>query len=375
MAVRVCRWGILSTATIGRKNWLAIRNSGNGTVAAVASRSRGNAQQFIQDCGGNWPIKPEPRAYGSYAELINDPDVDAVYIPLPTGLRKEWVLRAAEAGKHVLCEKPCAPSAGDLRDMLAACDQNKVQFMDGVMYMHSKRMEELRKAIDDESAMGAIKRIATQFSFCAPPEFFSDNIRSDHRLEPQGCLGDLGWYTTRFALWVMDFELPKRVIGRMLGSSTRSSAAHPVPTEFSGELFFDNGVSASFYNSFQTHHQQWAQISGTKSQLRLADFVLPFFSSAAGFERTTCEFNPTGFDFNMESQRKYFEVQEQSNGGRNSPETNLFRTFANQVLAGRVDPYWPNIALKTQVVLDACLASALHNGEPVEVDQRVPSLV
>jgi predicted dehydrogenase len=375
MAVRVCRWGILSTATIGRKNWLAIRNSGNGTVAAVASRSKSSAQQFIHDCQAHWSIKPEPRAYGSYQELIADPDIDAVYVPLPTGLRKEWVVRAAEAGKHVVCEKPCAPSTEDLREMIEACDRNKVQFMDGVMYMHSRRLAELRKAIDDEAALGTLKRIATQFSFCAPPEFFSDNIRSDHRLEPQGCLGDLGWYTTRFALWVMDYDLPVRVIGRMLDANTRSSKEHPVPTEFSGELFFEGGVTASFYNSFQTHHQQFAQISGTKSQLRVADFVLPYFSNAASFERVSCEFNPTGFDFNMEPSRQYYEVQEQSNGGRNSPETNLFRTFGNLVLGGRPDPYWPNISLKTQVVLDALLKSARNGGEPVEVDRSTPSYV
>lgn len=375
MAIRICRWGILSTATISRKNWLAIRNTGNGTVSAVASRSKNSAQQFIHDCQAHWPIKPEPRAYGSYAELIADPEIDAVYIPLPTGLRKDWVIRAAEAGKHVVCEKPCAASSDDLREMIAACEQNKVQFMDGLMYMHSRRLPELRKAIDDEASMGAVKRIATQFSFCAPPEFFSDNIRSDHRLEPQGCLGDLGWYTIRFALWVMDFDLPQKVSGRMLAANHHSSKKHPVPTEFSGELFFEGGVSASFYNSFQTHHQQWAQISGTKSQLRVADFVLPYFSSAAGFEQTTCQFNPTGFDFNMEPARRYVEVQEQSNGGQNSAETNLFRTFGNLVLARRTDPYWPNIALKTQVVLDACLASARNGGELVEVDRSIPACV
>jgi hypothetical protein len=77
----------------------------------------------------------------------------------------------------------------------------------------------------------------------------------------------------------------------------------------------------------------------------------------------------------MEPSRQYYEVQEQSNGGRNSPETNLFRTFGNLVLGGRPDPYWPNISLKTQVVLDALLKSARNGGEPVEVDRSTPSYV
>ncbi len=71
-------------------------------------------------------------------------EVDAVYMPLPTALRKQWVLRAAEAGKHVVCEKPCAASVADLQEMLTACRYNRVQFMDGVMFTHSRRMESLR---------------------------------------------------------------------------------------------------------------------------------------------------------------------------------------------------------------------------------------
>src|ERR1044071_2954397 len=104
------RWGILSTAQIGRKNWKAIRHSGNGRIVAVASRSLENSRRFIAQCQADAPFEPAPRALGSYEELLAAADVDAVYIPLPTGLRKEWVIRAAEAGKHVLCEKPCAVS-------------------------------------------------------------------------------------------------------------------------------------------------------------------------------------------------------------------------------------------------------------------------
>ena len=376
MAVRVCRWGILSTATIGRKNWLSIVNSGNATVAAVASRSKQSAAQFIHDCGARWPIKPEPRAMGSYAELIDDPNIDAVYIPLPTGMRKEWVIKAAEAGKHVLCEKPCAIHAADLREMIAACTKNKVQFMDGVMYMHSERLEAMRAVLDDSESFGQLKRIATQFSFCAPPDFFENNIRVDHRLEPQGCLGDLGWYTIRFALWVMDYELPIKVTGRMLTENRTSSSDHPIPMEFSGELFFDGGVSAGFYNSFLTHHQQWAQISGTKAQIRVADFVLPYFSNRLGFDQVSCEFNPTGFDFNMEPTNRHHEIPEYSNAWSNAAETNMIRTFSNNVLAKKPDPFWPNISLKTQIVLDACFQSAHQNGTPVEIDGgNVPTLV
>src|SRR5581483_1320639 len=99
-----------------------------------------------------------------------------VYVPLPTGVRKEWILRAAEAGKHVLCEKPCGVTARDLRAMLDACHKRRVQFMDGVMFMHSRRMPLLRQVLDDPQEIGEVRRTASQFSFKAPEEFYRQNI-------------------------------------------------------------------------------------------------------------------------------------------------------------------------------------------------------
>src|SRR5260221_8171530 len=150
------RWGILSTAQIARKNWKAIRNTGNGTVVAVASRDAGRARQFISECQTEAPMETMPQALGSYEELLASKDIDAVYIPLPTGLRKEWVLCAAQAGKHIVCEKPCATSVADLDEMIEACREHRVQFMDGVMFMHSRRLEALRAVLDDNTSVGGI---------------------------------------------------------------------------------------------------------------------------------------------------------------------------------------------------------------------------
>ena len=128
-----CRWGILCTAGIARKNWEAIKNSGNGTIVAVASRSVEKAQTFVDECQAEVAFAQAPEAVGGYDELLARADIDAVYIPLPTGLRKEWVIKAAQAGKHVMCEKPCAINATDLAEMIAACKANNVQFMDGII--------------------------------------------------------------------------------------------------------------------------------------------------------------------------------------------------------------------------------------------------
>src|SRR5688572_6296148 len=151
------RWGILSTANIAKKNWKAIFNSGNGVVTAVASRKVERARGFIEECQGHAPFAQAPRPVGSYEELIQAADIDALYIPLPTGVRKEWVLRAAEAGKHIVCEKPCATNAGDLKQMVDGCERHGVQFLDGVMFMHSTRLERMRNAMEAADGIGSIK--------------------------------------------------------------------------------------------------------------------------------------------------------------------------------------------------------------------------
>jgi predicted dehydrogenase len=321
------RWGIMGAANIARKNWQAIRNSGNGTVVAVASRDATRAQQFINECQLDAPMDAPARAYGNYDALLRDPNIDAVYIPLPTGIRKGWVIRAADAGKHVLCEKPCARSIAELKEMIEACERRKLHFMDGVMFMHSARLPKLREVLDSE--LGQIRRITSAFSFVGDEEFLANNIRTSNSLEPFGCLGDLGWYCIRLALWVMNSQLPERVTGRVLGAA--GDKKDSVPTEFSGELFFAKGVSSSFYCSFVTETEQWAHISGSKGLVRLDDFVLPFFRNEVAFELSHPMFEVRCCNFNMEPRAQRITVNEYSNSHATSQETNLFRHFADLV--------------------------------------------
>jgi predicted dehydrogenase len=364
---RVCRWGILSAAHIARKNWLAIKNSENAVVTAVASRSVSKAQQFIDECQAHSSFDTTPVAVGGYDELLQRPDVDAVYIPNPTGLRKEWVIKAAQAGKHVLAEKPVGCDAGEVAEMIDACKKNKVQFMDGVMFMHSERLNKLREVFEDGQSVGRLRRITSQFSFCGTDEFAKTNIRASGELEPLGCLGDLGWYNIRFALWVMKYQLPLRVSGQMLSEAKRQDSQAAVPTEFSGELFFADGVSASFYCSFLTETQQWANVSGTKGYVYVNDFVVPYFGNETSFTVTNGALNQRSCDFNMEDHTRRVAVPEYSNGWPNSQETNLFRNFSKLVLSGKIDPSWAEIALQTQRVVDACLASSREYGKLVEL--------
>jgi predicted dehydrogenase len=278
------RWGILSTAGIARKNWRAIRDSGNSVVTAVASRDAARSRKFIDDCQREARTETTPAALGSYEALIASKEVDAVYIPLPTGLRKEWVLRAAAAGKHVLCEKPCGLSLADVREMTEACQKNRVQFMDGVMFMHNPRLSRLREILDDGKTIGPIRRIMSVFSFATDETFFDANIRVHSALEPAGCLGDLGWYCIRFALWAMNWRLPREVTGKILSARANRLSPAAVPTDFSGELIFADGPSLGFYCSFRAQNQNWVQVAGANGYLRVADFVHPASVHEPSFE-------------------------------------------------------------------------------------------
>jgi predicted dehydrogenase len=361
------RWGILGAAEIARKNWHAILNSGNGTVTAVASRELARAQKFTADCQQQFPFAQIPRALGSYEELLGQKDIDAVYIPLPTGLRKEWVLRAAAAGKHIVCEKPCAIHLADLQDMIGACRKHRVQFIDGVMFMHSQRLGALRAVLEDGRTIGQIRRIQSSFSFGGSSEFFRDNIRAHSGLEPHGCLGDLGWYCIRFALWAMKEQLPYAVSGRRLAQLGRPDSPGAVSTEFSAELFFEGGASSGFYCAFVTELQQWAHISGTAGSLRVDDFVLPYYGDEVRFETQQPQFRFNGCAFNMEPHIRSVSVQEYSNNHQTAQETNLFRNVARQIETGSLNEEWLTVAMNTQKVMEACLKSADQDGRQVPV--------
>lgn len=362
---KACRWGILGAAFIARKNWQSIRDAGNAELVAIASRDEARAQAFIDECQAQVPHPRRPEALGSYEALLAQPDIDAVYIPLPTGVRKEWVLRAAEAGKHVLVEKPVGCNADDVAEILDACERHRVQFMDGVMFMHGRRLRKLRRVVDEQIA--PIRHIASQFSFLAGEDFQQTNIRAHGKLEPLGCLGDLGWYNLRFTLWAMGEVAPQRVTGRIHAATAPGDASLSVPLAFSGTLEFAEGVSASYYCSFTAAHAQWAVVSGVNGVLQLSDFVLPFSGNTTRYTVTRSRFDVVGCQADMHAGQQVEEVEEPSNNAPGSQESALFRDFSQLVLDGRLDPSWGRISLLTQRTLDACLRSAQTGSVPVEL--------
>lgn len=369
----IVRWGFIGAAQIARKNWKAVRMSGNGVVAAVASRDVNRAESFIHDCSIEAPpvvvdsdgeaTLTRPEAIGDYQELLDRDDIDAVYIALPTTIRKQWVIAAAKAGKHVVCEKPIAVHADDAAEMIDACRQAGVGFMDGVMFDHSARLPAMKRSLSDVQRFGKLRRIQSQFSFCADDSFEKGNIRANADLEPHGCLGDLGWYCIRLSLWAADDRMPLAVSGRAISKYDGGS----VPSEFQAELQFDDDITAGFFCSFRCANQQTAILTGDRGYVTMDDFVLPYMDAEAKWQCHTHELQVDNCRWNFGRHTTQHAVWEHASGEADSQEVCMMRDFADGILQGSPNARAIEIALKTQRVLDALRRSDVDGGKWVSL--------
>ena len=155
MAEIPIRIGILGCADIAAKVSRAIRLAPNATVYAVGSRSIDKALKFAAANG----ITSDAKVYGSYEAVLDDPDVDAVYMPLPTSLHVRWAVLAAQKKKHLLLEKPVALSTAEFDAIMEACEENGVQFMDGTMWMHHPRTAQMTEFLLDAQSFGKLKTV------------------------------------------------------------------------------------------------------------------------------------------------------------------------------------------------------------------------
>lgn len=228
---KILRWGILSTARINRAMITALRATKRNQMTAIASRSLENAREFA----GQWKI---PSAYSSYEALLADPNIDVVYIPLPNHMHVEWVLKAAAAGKHVLCEKPLALSVADVDSVLTAARQNRVHIAEGFMYRHHPQTLKVKELVD-AGEIGAVGYIQGSFSFQLDrPE--------DYRWKAAqggGSLWDVGCYPLSYAMLIAG-EAPVEVMG------WQKLAPSGVDATFVGQLRFASGMLAQIQSSF-----------------------------------------------------------------------------------------------------------------------------
>jgi D-xylose 1-dehydrogenase (NADP+, D-xylono-1,5-lactone-forming) len=247
------RIGILSTANIARSFVKAVQPSERVLVTAVASRDAGKAQAFALGLG-------IARHFGSYAELLADREIDAVYNPLPNSLHAEWSIAAARAGKHVLCEKPLAASAAEARAMFDAARQNGVQLVEAYPYLAQPQTLKLRELLKD-GAIGAARLIQASFGFTLTD---LGNIRLNAQLAG-GALMDVGVYPVSL-IRIVAGRRPLRV--QASAHWTAGGERAGVDSALAATLEFADGLFAQVTCSFGSALHRQALIVGSEGVIQ-----------------------------------------------------------------------------------------------------------
>jgi xylose dehydrogenase (NAD/NADP) len=245
------KWGIISTADINRKVIPGAHASEQVELMAVASRDQGRAEEYARE----WKID---RAYGSYESLLEDADVEAVYISLPNTLHCEWSIRAVEAGKHVLCEKPMSRHTADVEAAFDAAEKNERILMEAFMYRHHPQTTRLRELVD-EGAIGELRVIRTCFSYSL---FDEENIRLRTDVEG-GSLMDVGCYCVSGAR-LLGGE-PEQVYGQHFVGPSGTDWV------FTGALSFPGDVVALFDCGTALPERDELEAIGSEGSLFLDD--------------------------------------------------------------------------------------------------------
>lgn len=244
------RWGILSTANIGKKRVIpAMQQTRNGVVAAVASRSLDKAQAFAAATG-------IPKAYGSYEDLLADPEIDAIYNPLPNSEHAIWSIRCAEAGKPVLCEKPLASDAAEAQRMVDAFAERGIPFAEAFMYRFHPQTVQVREMVAS-GAVGRLTTVQSSFTFTISNEV---NIRLNQSLAG-GALMDVGCYCVN-VMRLMTGEEPLQASA--LAQVGESSG---VDETLAGVLAFPSGVVGHFDCGLRSHRTHTYEIRGTEGRI------------------------------------------------------------------------------------------------------------
>jgi len=245
------RWGVLSTADIGvRKVIPGIRKAARCEVVAIASRDGEQARDVADRLG-------IPTAHGAYEALLADPDVDAVYIPLPNHLHMEWTIAALRAGKHVLCEKPLAMSADDGQRMVDVAHETGLHLMEAFMYRHHPTWVAAMDLVDT-GRIGTLTAVQSWFSY-----FNDDPTNIRNVLEyGGGALFDIGCYTINLSRMLFHGE------PSLVQASIRRDPATGVDALASAILDFEGGI-ASFTCAIRTESDQRVDIYGTTGRISI----------------------------------------------------------------------------------------------------------
>lgn len=320
------RWGILSTASIAKSAFIpGVQNSERGEIAAIASRQVDKAAETASE----YHI---PKYYGSYEQLLNDSELDAVYIPLPNHLHKEWTIAAARAGKHVLCEKPAALHAEDARTMMEECARSGVIFAEGFMYRHHPKHEAVRKIIAS-GEIGKIRAISGSFTFNRAED--TEDVRYQQEMGG-GSIYDVGCYPISAARMILGEEPIAATVQAFF-----SEQHDGVDMMASGLVEFPNQVALTFDCGMWAYPRCRLEVLGTDGRIELP------------------------LAFGWENSEEPPQILVETNEGRREERVGVYNSFSVQadafaaaVLDGTPFPYSPEDAVLNMKVIDACLASA-----------------
>jgi xylose dehydrogenase (NAD/NADP) len=334
------RWGVLGTAGIARGQVVpAIQASASGQVVAIAGRDAARTAAFATALA-------IPATFGSYADLVASPDIDAIYIPLPNSLHAEWALAAAAAGKAVLCEKPLALDASEAQRVVDGFASARVPLMEGFMYRFHPQNVHVRKLIAD-GAVGAVREVRAHLSVDIMAAAASGNVRFDQALGG-GSLLDMCCYAVSIVRGAFGEE-PVAVMGSLdVDPVSGVDLAAAALIEFSG------GRVGLVSSSFKAGGQGTYQIIGSEGTIEVPRAIIPGLGSRvaetlvvlvdADGRRTETSFAPAD----------HYRL--------------MVEAFAEAVLSGRSVPYPPQDAVANLRVLDAIAASA-RSARRVEVRQ------
>jgi len=334
MSQRVVRWGVISTANIGRIAVIpAIKASRNGEMVGVASRDPEKGRAFAAALG-------IPHVYGSYEALLDAKEVDAVYIPLPNSMHCEWTRRAAERGKHVLCEKPLGLSSAQCLQMGEAAARAGVKLMEAFMYRFHPRTERVLDMVRN-GALGELRLIHSSFTFRLTRP---DNIR----LKPElggGALMDVGCYCVNISRTAAGAEPVEVQCVARWGKSG-------VDDQLAGTMIFPGGCIAQFDCSLSMERRETYTLAGTDAYITVPQAFLPGESDAAILE-----------------QRGRSERREHSFPGVDEYRL-MVEHFADCVLEDRAPRHGADEAAANMRVIEALYKSARSGGQVTSVAGR-----
>lgn len=249
------RWGILGLANIVRRLLPGIRGAGNARLAAVATQRPAAAAPLLA-------AQPDLRVHASYAALLDDPEIEAVYIPLPNTLHAEWTVRAAERGKHVLCEKPLATTVAEVERMAAAAERNGVHLLEAFMWRFHPQHARVR-ALLAAGAIGEPRLVRAGLSFGI------DRTRPNIRLDPAlggGVIWDVGCYAVSIPRFLFEAE------PRTIAAHAHVDPALGVDLSLAALATFPGERVALLDASMEQTRRSAYEVIGTRGSLRIEHF-------------------------------------------------------------------------------------------------------